>query len=238
FRLVVRMYAELGAPADASARSALHSNTYYADLDCPTLAFYFLEHLDLIDEALGVQPKSGADEWSEKGVLQLLAWLPKVPERLLRPLLDLALGPGKQMRAPARKLLATAMGIDEAIVARLADAKKEIRATAADWIGARGMKAAVPALNRALKTEKSDEGRAAFLTALSALGQDISEHFSQKALKAEAEKGLAKTPSKSLEWFPFAALPSLKWRDGKTVDPMVVKWWIVLADKLKDPAGN
>src|SRR5262249_17880648 len=32
--------------------------------------------------------------------------------------------------------------------------------------------------------------------------------------------------------------PGLKWRDGKTVDPLVVKWWIVLADKLKDPAGN
>ena len=231
------MYTELGASADDSARSALHSDSYYADLECPTLAFYFLEHLDLIEEALGVRPKSGADEWSEKGVLQLLAWLPKVPATLLRPLLDLALGPGKQARALARKVLATAVGIDDAIVARLAT-KKETRATAAEWIGERGMKAAVPALKAVLKKEKSEEGRAALLTALARLGEDISNHFSQKALKAEAERGLTKTPAKSLEWFPFAALPSLKWRDGKTVDPMVVKWWIVFADRLKDPAGN
>jgi hypothetical protein len=242
FRLVVRMLATLGLPADGPMRMTLHRYWYhraaYADLDCPTLAFYFLEHLELIEEALGVRPKSGEHELVEKGALQLLAWLPKIPQRLLRPLLDLALGPGKQARAPARKLLATAAGIDDAILARLADAKKEIRATAADWIGERGIKAAVPALKAALKKEKSEEGRAALLTALTRLGEDITDYFSQKALKAEAEKGLAKTAGKSLDWFPFAALPSLKWRDGKTVDPIVVKWWIVLADRLKDPAGN
>jgi hypothetical protein len=238
FRLVVRMLAELGLPADGAMRMSLYRNAGYADLDCPTLAFYFLEHLDLIEEALGVRPKSGEHKLEEKGALQLLAWLPKIPERLLRPLLELALGPGKQARSPARKLLAAAVGIDEAIVARLSDAKKEIRATAAEWIGERGIRQAVPALKAAIKKEKSEEGRAAILTTLARLGEDISDYFSQKALKAEAEKGLAKTPAKSLAWFPFAALPGLKWLDGKTVDPLIVKWWIVLADKLKDPAGN
>jgi hypothetical protein len=239
FRLVVRMLAKLGLPADGAMRMSLcwHYNAY-ADFDCPTLGFYFLEHLDLIEEAFGLRPKSGAQELPERGALQLLAGLPKIPGTLLRPLLELALGPGKQARAPARKLLATAAAIDDAIVARLADAKKEIRATTAEWIGERGTRGAVPALKAALKQEKSEEGRAAILTALARLGEDISDHFSQKALKVEAEKGLAKTPAKSLDWFPFAALPSLRWRDGKTVDPMVVKWWIVLADKLKDPAGN
>src|SRR5262249_38645465 len=150
FRLVVRMLTKLGTPTDDVARMALHRYWYrraaYADLDCPTLAFYFLEHLDLIEEALGVRPKSGEQELSEKAALQLLGWLPKIPERLLRPLLDLALGSGKQARAPARKLLATAVRIDDAILARLADAKKEIRATAAEWIGERGMRQAVPPL--------------------------------------------------------------------------------------------
>src|SRR5262249_22457351 len=152
-RLVVRMLAKLGLPADGPARVSLHRYWYhqatYADLDWPTLAFYFFEHLDLIEEALGVRPKSGEQELSEKGALQLLAWLPKIPGRLLRPLLELALGPGKQARAPARKLLATAVDIDAAIVARLADAKKETRATAAEWIGERGMRGAVPALKAA-----------------------------------------------------------------------------------------
>jgi hypothetical protein len=240
FRLLMHTLAKLDLPADGVMRWGFHPyyNSAYADLDCPTLPLYFLEHLDLIEEALGLRPKSGESELPERGALQLLALLPKIPATLLRPLLELALGPGKQARAPARKLLATAAGIDDAIVARLADAGKEIRATTAEWIGERGMREAVPALKAALKKEKSEEGRAALLTALARLGDDISEHFSEKALKAEAEKGLAKAPAKSLDWFPFAALPGLKWQDGKTVDPLIVKWWIVLADKLKDPAGN
>ena len=186
----------------------------------------------------GCVPSPAKTALSEKAALEVLAWLPKVPARLLHPLLNLAVGPRKLLRAPARALLATAVGIDDAIVARLSDARKEIRATAAEWLGQRGVKQAAPALNAALKKEKSEEGRAAILTALSRLGEDISGHFSQKALKAEAEKGLPKLSAKSLEWFPFASLPRLEWSDGGEVDPVVVKWWIGLADKLKDPAGN
>src|SRR5262249_50711618 len=52
FRLVVRMLAKLDLPADGMMRWGFHPA--YADLDCPTLAFYFLEHLDLIEEALGL----------------------------------------------------------------------------------------------------------------------------------------------------------------------------------------
>jgi hypothetical protein len=244
FRLLTQMQAMLGdlaRPADASARGALYNaywNYLYVDLDWPSLPLYFLEHLDLLEEALGMRPKSGEGALNEKAALDLLAWLPKIPTRLLNPLLDLAVGPRKQVRAPARALLASAVGIDDAIIARLSDAKKEIRATAAEWLAQRGVKQAVPALNAALKKEQSEEGRAAYLTALSRLGEDISGHFSQKALKAEAEKGLPKLSAKSLEWFPYASLPRLEWSDGGEVDPVVVKWWIGLADMLKDPAGN
>lgn len=76
------------------------------------------------------------------------------------------------------------------------------------------------------------------LTAVSRLGADISGYLSEKVLKSEALKGLEKTPAKSLDWFPFDSLPALKWRTGKKVDPTIVRWWIVLADKLKSPGGN
>jgi hypothetical protein len=239
-RMAAQMLAVLGTPADHAARGTLahHFKASHLELDIPTAQLYFLDHLDLMEEALGLRPRSGDGELSDKAALQLLAWLPKVPERLLRPLLDLALGAGKQLRGPARVLLSTAAGIDDAILARLTDPKKEVRAAAAEWIAERSMKAAVPALRTALKKEKSEEGRAALLTALSRLGEDISDHFSQKALKAEAEKGLAKGASKSLAWFPFATVPPLKWKEGKAVDATVTQWWIVLADKLKDPGGN
>jgi hypothetical protein len=134
--------------------------------------------------------------------------------------------------------LRNAVGIEAAILVRLADPKKEVRAAAATWLGERGQASAAPALEKALKKEKSEEGRAAILTALSRLGADISEHLSERALKSEAVKGLEKTPGKSLDWFPFDTVPALKWSTGKKVDPTIVRWWIVLADKLKSPSGN
>src|SRR5262249_56776800 len=69
-------------------------------------------------------------------------------------------------------------------------------------------------------------------------GADLPAALDKKGLPPEPDQGSAKTPAKSIEWFPFAALPALKWNDGKVVDPTIVKWWIVLADKLKNPAGN
>jgi hypothetical protein len=240
FRVVARILDALGEPADNAARMALGASwrTEYAGLDCATMHLYFLEHIDLVEEALGLRPQSGQFHLDEKAGLRLLAWLPQVPEQFVTPLLDLALGPRKQARGPARAILVAARDIDDRIIARLADAKREIRSTAAEWIGERGLKQAAPQLEKLLKTEKSESGRAAVITALARLGEDISEHFSEKALQAEAEKGLAKASLKSLEWFPFAALPELRWQSGARVPPVVVKWWVVLAEKLKDPAGN
>jgi hypothetical protein len=240
FRTAVQILAALGAPADAVALGVLEYACDPDDLavDYHSLNYYFLEHLDLIDEALGQRTRSGGAPVNEKAAMQLLASLPKVPARFLHSLLDLALGGSKLLRPMARSLLAPAVGIDDAIVARLSDARKTIRAQAAEWIGARSQKQAIPVLKAALKTEKADEARAACLTALARLGEDVSEYFSEAQLKVEAGKGLAKAVAKAMEWFPFAAVPPLQWRDGGEVDPLVVKWWIVLAEKLKDPAGN
>ena len=240
FRTAVQVLAALGVQADAVALGVLEYDCDPDDLaaDYPSLSSYLLEHLDVIGEALGQRTRSGGAPVNEKAAMIVLASLPKVPARFLDPLLDVALGGSKLLRPMARSLLAPAVGIDDAIVARLADARKEIRATAAEWLGQRGGRQAEPALKAALKKEKADEARAAYLTALARLGEDVSEYFSEAALKAEAGKGMAKAVVKALEWFPFAAVPQLQWRDGGTVDPLVVKWWIVLADKLKDPAGN
>lgn len=240
FRVPVKMLAKREIAEDHVARRVLES-TYsspYLDVNIPTLPYYFLEHIDLIEEALGQRPRSGKASLSENAALGLLAWMPQIPARLLHPILNVALAGSKNGRAQARALLTKAQGIDDAIIARLTDGKKGVRASTAEWIGTRGMKHAIPALKTALKKDKAEEARAAMLTALSKLGEDISEHFSEKALLAEAKKGLAKPIGKSMQWFPFAAVPHLKWSDGKAVDPTIVKWWIVLAEKLKDPAGN
>jgi len=203
-----------------------------------SLEHYVLEHLDVLEEALGVRPPTGETKLDEMTALRLIGRLSKVPERLLPPLLDRALSTRKIVRTEARKLLANAKGIDEAILARLVDPQKQVRATAADWLADRETPNAADAIKMALKKEKAELARAAMLSAIAKLGEDISSYFDEKSLKAEAEAGLAKASPKGLDWFPFKALPRMRWRGGKAISDDVVRWWIVLADKLKDPQGN
>ena len=196
------------------------------------------QHFDYIEEALGFQPQSGSQPMNVGPALELLAVLPKVPQRFLRPLMAVATSTRKGPRADARKLLAGAPGIDGLIARMLEDGKQEVRSGAAEWLAQRGTAAEIPALRKALKAEKSDLARAALITALERLGDDVSDVFDPVRMKKEAEAGLAKNQPKGLEWFPFDTLPALQWRDGKAVDSVLVRWWIVLAAKLKQTGGN
>ncbi|ESQ75232.1 DUF4132 domain-containing protein [Asticcacaulis sp. AC402] len=196
------------------------------------------ENLDLIEEALGFRPQSGPTQLNLSVALDLLAVLPKVPQRLLMPLMTIATGTRKGPRGEARKLLAGAPDIDGSILHLLGDSKQEVRAGAAEWLGQRGNKTAITPLRQAQKGEKSDIGKAAIISALERLGDDVSDLFDPALMKKEAEVGLAKAGGKGLEWLSLDNLPALKWRDGRAVDPVLVRWWAVLANKLKQPGGN
>ena len=199
---------------------------------------YCAENLDLIDEALGMRPQSSEWPLYRMAAIEALQVFPKVPKRYLGILMDLATGTSKTYREPARKLLTGAPHIDDAIAALLTDGKQDTRAGAADWLADRKSTSQIPTLRQALKKEKSEIARAAILTALERLGDDISDQFSEKVLLAEAKKGLGKALPKALEWFPFETLSPVKWRDGSAINPEIVKWWVVLANKLKQPGGN
>ncbi|WP_315215188.1 DUF4132 domain-containing protein, partial [Actinomyces dentalis] len=74
-------------------------------------------------------------------------------------------------------------------------------------------------------------------------GGDLSEFLSPRALGAEASRGLkSKTPASLAAWFDFDSLPPVHWSDGAgagtEVDPDIVRWWVVLADRLKNPNGR
>ncbi len=120
----------------------------------------------------------------------------------------------------------------------LSHGQSEVRVEAAAWLGRLGDPAAVTVLRSALTRERRETVRAALLTALEALGDDITGDLSPATLVAEARSGLrAKVPA-ALTWFPFDRLPAARWADGTEVDPDVLRWWVVLAGKLKEPAGN
>ncbi len=196
------------------------------------------DRFDLIDEALGLKPQSAADSMTARPALDLLALFPTVPRRYQQPLMLLASGSAASARAAARSLLRDAPAIDDAIARLLQDGRQDVRAGAADWLVQRAARDKVGALRTALKTERSEIGRAAMITALERLGDDVSDFFDDGAMLREAEIGIAKTGVKGLEWFPFDQLPALHWRDGTPLDPKLPRWWMTLANKLKQPAGT
>lgn len=193
---------------------------------------WFAEHTDALLALL--------DDGQEGGELALdvLQEFPAYPEPLVQALAARAMSSGKivrkfaqaaLMKHPAARALA-----EQGLEASTTDAV----VTAANWLAKIKDSASIPALEKALKTEKRDLVRASLLGALKELGGDVSEHLSEPALTAAAAKGLkGKTPA-SLEWFPFDSVPAVHWADGSPVSPDVIKWWIITADKMKNPDGS
>ena len=96
----------------------------------------------------------------------------------------------------------------------------------------------INALQAALKKERREGPKAAILNALERLGIDISPNLAPEVLLAEAHKGLKAKPPAALSWFDLDTLPSVHWADGSAVDPAILRWWTILAHKLKNPDGT
>ncbi|MGI9333390.1 MAG: DUF4132 domain-containing protein, partial [Gammaproteobacteria bacterium] len=205
------------------------------DRQYPMLA---MEHLELVDEALGLVAPTSEKRLHPHRALKLLTYFEQVPQRYLPPLMEFATGERKTLRVPARKLLAGAPQLDEGIATLLEEGRQQTRASAADWLAERGARSQVPAIVDVLEREKAEVARAAMLSALDRLGEDISGYFDAKALLAEAQAGLKKVKLKSLAWFPFDAMPPLELADGTALDSDIPRWWLALANKLKQAGGN
>ena len=169
--------------------------------------------------------------------LRALAFFPGLPEQLLPVVADMAVGGSATNRLLAQKVLRTYPDVRE-LAERSLGGAAPVREAAAQWLADLGDPAAVPALRRAVVGEKVASVRAALLHALAACGGDTDDLLSPAALGAEAAKGLRRKVPDSLSWLDLDALPALRWRDGSTVAPDVVRWWVVLADRLKDPSGH
>lgn len=195
---------------------------------------YYAERLQILERHL-----AGVDNGSHAAAraLAILSAFPAVPAELLPRVTSLALGEGKTYRHAAQMTLEAHPGVRLLAEQGLSDSKTEIRTTAAVWVQRLGDPESLPALRTALAKEKREVVRAALLSALEALGEDISEHLSPERLLAEASKGLKAKPPASMSWFPYAGLPQVAWADGTPVPPEVVRWWAVLAVKLKAPSG-
>lgn len=135
-------------------------------------------------------------------------------------------------------MLAAAPDVGGRLIALLDDSRQAVRAGAAEWLADRRDDGAVAALKARLKKEKSEVAQASILSALRKLGEDISGFVGPKALIAEAEKGLKSAKLDKLAWLGLDATPRIQFRNGTAVPPEVLKWWIALAVKLKQPGEN
>ncbi|MDQ3625314.1 MAG: hypothetical protein M3463_23015, partial [Verrucomicrobiota bacterium] len=197
---------------------------------------YWAEHLDLLGEYF--QPVS--DDWRasywRSNALEVLAFFPHPPARFLAPLWELALGTTKTHRLSAQKSLERAPDRCARITAALGSGHAEIRAIAADWLRRLREPSALEPLQAALRKEKNDAAKTAIMAALEQLGVPVDQFLDRPALRAEAEKGLAKGVLAALSSFPFETLPAVHWADnGARVEPEIVHWWLAQHGKLKNP---
>jgi hypothetical protein len=198
---------------------------------------FFAEHPDQL--ASIIESPRGFDVGDTKHTaLEVAKLLPRLSAHLILALRKTALNSGPSFQLMAQDRLAKIPNRLTLAASGLAGETSQVRASAARWVGRIGDGDGIGYLRKALATERNETTQAAMLGAIQTLGGDLSEDLTPERLGAGAKAGLAKKVPVGLEWFPFDALPACRWRDGQAVDPDIVKWWVVLAFKLKDPAGS
>ena len=159
---------------------------------------FFAEHLEFLEEGLGLRPNSQEQyrEYTVGNTLGVLATFPVIPPQFIPRVMELALGEGKTNRPAAQAVMSKVPDMGGRVVESLGSSKMEIRIVAAEWLANLEHREAVPALYKALKKESRETARAIMLTVLERLGEDISSQLAPDILQKEAEKGLAaKVPS-------------------------------------------
>lgn len=234
------MQEEAGHPQEALLGNYCHAyggaiaRDWHSDAVWP----YFAQHLDLLVRTL---LQSGTKNWhfDRTALFRAVGTLPVPPPSVVNALFDLALGTSKSERPHAQAALANLPGKEMRIINALADGKSEVRTVAAQWIHRLRHEPAIAALEAAVEKEKHDVPKGAMLDALQALGQPVEKYLDRAALAKEATKGLSKELPKDLEWFPWSALPAVRWSDTQQPVPSeVVRWLLVQAFKQKSPEPN
>ena len=100
--------------------------------------------------------------------------------------------PPSKIGSGPRMLLAAAGASVLKIIAALGNGQQQVRANAAAWLGRLKFKPAIPALEAALKKERSEVVKGALFDALEALGAPLESYLDREKLAEEAKKEVAK----------------------------------------------
>lgn len=230
-RAIEDLMARLGLAADAAERLGGFHGYIFNAVDPEVSWPWYAEHLEVLRKSL-------TDTETAPRALEIIEAFPRIPAELLPVIAEIAVGSSKVNRPLAQAALRSHPRVRELAEQGLAARTVEGRVSAAAWVGSLGRAASVPAVRTALAKEKKEVVRAALLSALGRCGGDARELLSPEVLGAEAVKGLTGGIPASLTWFDMEALPAATWADGSRVDPRIIQWWVVLAEKLKNPSGR
>jgi len=198
---------------------------------------FFIAYPEALDAGFNTNsPYARAWDFDRMRVFDALATFPVLPPQLVPRIVELALGPAKDMRAGAQRVLAKHP--DRFAIARdgLASGRAETRAAAAQWLARLKEPAAIAALETALQREKNDAAQGAMLTAMEALGASLEPYLNANDLGKAAAMGLNKGIPQDLRWFPFAQLPKVRWAaNGAPVAGQILTWFVVQAGRLRTP---
>ena len=230
-RAVEELMARTGCDCDSLVEG--FSTYVFQEIDPRVSWPWFVGRPERLREALG-------ESDSTARALEIVGAMPRVPAELLAVVADIAVGDSKVNRPLAQAVLRSHSRVRVLAEQALGERRAETRASAAAWVGSLGDRASVPALEAAVRAERKDVVRAALLAALGECGGDLGEFLSPRVLGAEAVRGLtSKAPASLAAWFDFDSLPAVHWADGGAeVDPDIIRWWVVLADRLKNPNGR
>lgn len=193
-------------------------------------------NMDVLDEALGL--KATEKPITPDRALEALELLPRIPQRYFAKLLDIAVSEKRPLRRQAVALLSDGRDLVARIEGLLDDKRQQVRSNAAIWLADIRSTVSEKMLRTRLKKEKSDPVRAALIESLQRLGADLTDVIGPAVLITEAEAAHAKAAPSLPEWLVANGLPAPHFRDGATVPPPVVRHWLALAIRLKDPSAS
>lgn len=240
-RDITAMLQTMGASPEEFGLALVGSFTQTIAWDTDFAWPFYVEHPTVALAALGLGPEAQRiEQWlrgtARKRMLQALSRAQSLPPSLAAVLWEIALGSAKTDRRLAMEALDHQPGSLPRVIAALGSGAYDMRAAAADWLGRLKAVEAVPALQAALKTEKHEVTRAALLNALERLGVPIAAALTPEALAREAAAWQKKGIPDGLAWFPFAALPPVRWAGSDTRVPLeVLQWWIGTAARVGTP---
>ncbi|NNE80314.1 MAG: hypothetical protein HKN18_08595 [Silicimonas sp.] len=210
--------------------AALNLATYPRQMVWPYLA----SHLDILDRAMGLaKPFYFEPRFERRKAIELVALLPKPPQRYGDILFEVATGADAGGRETAQRLLAGATTFATRATLCLSIRKAAIRAAAAATLQSIGDPAALSALKVQHDRERAKSAKAAMDNAIHALTAASPPDI--EALLTIASNDTLPQPQK-MSWIADLDPPDLKLADGRLAPAEFADW--LLADASRHGAAG